>query len=44
MKKQESDRGKEQVNNLELLRDYRRNEVMGNKYRHPDKYDALLKK
>ena len=30
--------------NLELLRDYRRNEVMGNKYRHPDKYDALLKK
>ena len=26
---------------LDLLREYRANEVMGNKYRHPEKYDIL---
>ncbi len=26
---------------MDMLREYRRNEVMGNKYRHPDKYGIL---
>ena len=30
--------------NLDMLRDYRRREVMGNKYRHPDKYGTLVEK
>lgn len=29
--------------NLEMLRDYREREVMGNKYRHPEKYGLLVK-
>ena len=27
--------------NMDVLRDYRDHEVMGNKYRHPDTYQAL---
>ncbi len=27
---------------LDLLREYRANEVMGNKYRHPEKYEMLI--
>ncbi len=27
--------------NMDMLRDYRDREVMGNKYRHPDKYKSL---
>ena len=27
---------------MDLLREYRENEIMGDKYRHPDKYEILL--
>ena len=27
---------------LDMLREYRANEVMGNKYRHPEKYGILI--
>lgn len=30
--------------NMDLLRSYRKNEVMGDKYRHPDKYGTLTEK
>ena len=29
--------------NMDMLRNYRKHEVMGNKYRHPDKYSILVK-